>query len=157
MHLGGVLVDAGGDMAARGRRIDDGAWPIGISDPRTGDADENALLDIILIHDCGVATSGRDYRRWQHHGRAQHHIIDPHTGQPADTDVLSATVIAADAAAAETAAKQVLLLGSDAGLCWIDAQPGAAALLVTNDGAIRTSAAFDRYTERIEAPAIDAA
>lgn len=147
-HLGGVLVDAGGDIVARGRRIDGTPWPIGITDPRSSDAQEIDLPSVLLIYAGGVVTSGRDHRCWKHRGRAQHHIIDPRTGLPAATDVISATVVAADAVTAEIIAKDLLLLGCDAGLRWIESQTAAAALLVTNDGVVHSSSRFSSYMWR---------
>lgn len=135
--FGGVLVDAGGDIAVRGRRSDGSPWPIGITDPRSA-ADDVDLPTVLLVESGGVATSGRDFRRWRSHGRTQHHIIDPLTGRPADTDVLAATVVAANTAAAETIAKHLLLLGGEAGLRWLRSQTEASALLVMDDDAVHT-------------------
>lgn len=137
-HLGGVLVDAGGDLAVRGRRPDGSPWPIGVTDPR-GDAEADIDLPTVLLVDAGgVATSGRDYRRWHSHGHARHHIIDSRTGLPAVTDVLSATVIAADAASAEIMAKHLLLLGCEAGMLWMQSRIDASALIVCDDGSVHT-------------------
>jgi thiamine biosynthesis lipoprotein len=149
-----VLVDAGGDIAARGRRHLDEPWPIAVTDPRAADGHEIDLPTLVLLSAGGIATSGRDHRRWRRHGRTQHHIIDPSTGRPTDTDVLTATVIAADAVAAEIMAKHLVLLGCDDGLRWIDAQPDAAALIVTDDGALHFSSRFDRYSWHAEATSI---
>jgi len=79
-------------------------------------------------------------------GRAAHHIIDPRTGGPAETDVLSATVLGPNAAAAEVAAKTVLILGGQAGLQWLDARPHLAGLLVLEDGRTLPSQNFPNYT-----------
>jgi thiamine biosynthesis lipoprotein ApbE len=83
----------------------------------------------------GVATSGRDYRHWQKNGTPQHHIINPRTARPAETDVLSATVLAPSARQAEVAAKVALILGSRAGLAWIGGGV-CPALVVARVGAI---------------------
>jgi thiamine biosynthesis lipoprotein len=91
---GPCLVNAGGDIAVRG-----GAWPIGVED-----------VTIELSHG-GLATSGRDRRRWRRGGREQHHLIDPRTGAPAQTELLRVTVVAHDAVEAEVQAKSVFLGG----------------------------------------------
>ncbi len=131
-HHGPALVDVGGDIAISGPRRDGTAWPIGVQDPRGG-AQPLALL---VIASGGVATSGRDYRRWRQGTAERHHIIDPRTGMPAETDLLSVTVVAARVADAEIAAKAALILGSDAGLAWLNARPWLAGLLVRADGAV---------------------
>jgi thiamine biosynthesis lipoprotein len=63
----------------------------------------------------GVATSGTTARRWA----TGHHLIDPRTGTPADTDVAEASVVAADAATAEALSKAAVLLGSKAAPPWL--------------------------------------
>ncbi len=138
---GPALVDAGGDIAVSGPRADGSPWPIGIANP----FDPDAQLDMILIGHGGVATSGRDYRRWRKHGDWQHHIIDPHTGRPATTDLVSVTVIAPSVREAEVAAKAAFILGSRDGLAWIDEQPALAALLVGENGRLLRSRQFARY------------
>jgi thiamine biosynthesis lipoprotein len=65
-----------------------------------------------------------------------HHLIDPRTGRPADTPILSATVVAGTATEAEAGAKAVLLLGED-GLSWAADQAWIeAALAVWHDGSV---------------------
>jgi FAD:protein FMN transferase len=129
-HLGPALVDAGGDIAISGLQNDGQAWPIGIDDPFT----TGAHFETLKLARCGVATSGKDYHRWLKDGIWHHHIIDPRTGLPADTDVLSATVVAPTVMEAEAAAKAVLILGSQAGLDWLDADSGLAGVLVLENG-----------------------
>ena len=91
---GPCLVNAGGDIAVRG-----GAWPVGV---------EDVTLELTRG---GLATSGRDRRRWLRGGREQHHLIDPRTGAPASTPFLRVTVVAEDAVEAEVQAKNVFLGG----------------------------------------------
>jgi FAD:protein FMN transferase len=129
---GPALVDAGGDIAVS-HSLDNGqAWPIELDvlNQHTG----GDVLPLLMVSKGGVATSGRDYRHWQCDGKNQHHIIDPRTGCPADTDVLTATVIAPSTREAEVAAKVALILGSRNGLEWIDARPTLAGILVLEDG-----------------------
>jgi thiamine biosynthesis lipoprotein len=128
---GPALVDAGGDVAVSGPLANGQGWPIGVADPGS---DVGGLLETIALRRGGVATSGRDYRRWQRDGEWQHHILDPRTGRPAETDVVSATVIAPSAQLAETAAKTALILGSREGLAWLDRRPTLSGLLVLEDG-----------------------
>jgi thiamine biosynthesis lipoprotein len=134
-HLGAVLVDAGGDIAISASQPEGQPWPIGVLDP-LNDAED---LDMLAVHQGGVATSGRDFRHWMKNGVPQHHIIDPRSGQPAETDLLSATVVAPNVMAAETAAKTVMILGSHLGLDWLEAQDGLAGLVVLEDGTVMYS------------------
>ena len=89
-QLAPALVSAGGDVSVSGPQASGSPWPIGVDDPRL----PGEQIELLALHSGGVATSGRDYRRWQRHGVWKHHILDPRTSQPADTDILSTTVIA---------------------------------------------------------------
>ena len=140
MH-GPALIDAGGDIAISGPPSDGGRWPIGVADP----SEPERNLELLLIAQGAVATSGRDYRRWQRNGIWQHHIIDPRTGQPAETDIITATVIAPTAVQAEVAAKRVFISGGRAGLDWLEGQSTLAGLLVLEGGYILHSRRLEDY------------
>jgi len=118
---GPCLVDAGGDLATRG-----GSWPVGVETA-------GARLTLELSGGAGLATSGRDRRRWRRAGRELHHLIDPRTGSPAESDVLRVTVVARDAVAAEVAATALFLAGAEAAAAEADAK-GIPAVVVTDDG-----------------------
>lgn len=92
----GGIVDLGGDIAASGSPPDHGPWRIAIADPRiTG-----ATLGVLRLEQGGVATSGRNARRFGPSG-SLHHLIDPGTGAPASRGPLAVTVVAPDPADAE--------------------------------------------------------
>ena len=138
-----VMVDAGGDLAITGARANGEPWPIAVLDPLQPAND----LALLMIERGGVATSGRDYRRWERNGKAQHHIIDPRTGAPAETDVLSATVIAPTTPQAEVAAKVAFILGSRAGSAWLRARRYAG-LLVLENGRTAHTPEFENFLWR---------
>jgi thiamine biosynthesis lipoprotein len=137
---GAALVDAGGDVAVSGLQASGQPWLVGIDDPRH----EVESLCTLRLGRCGIATSGRDRRRWQQDGRWKHHIIDPRTGEPAETDVLTATIVAPTVIEAEMAAKVVLIQGSREGLSWLERRSGYAGLVVTEAGAVIASSAFNK-------------
>jgi FAD:protein FMN transferase len=95
---GPALVNAGGDIAAAGR-----VWPIAVE---AGSSKITLGLD-----DGGIATSGRDRRTWVRNGEVAHHLIDPATGLPAESDVVTVTVAAGSASEAEVLAKMLFLAG----------------------------------------------
>jgi thiamine biosynthesis lipoprotein len=127
---GPTLVSAGGDISVSGPLINGDPWSIGIEDPfRPGYYLETVYLDF-----GGVATSGKDYRNWTNNGKHQHHIIDPSTGLPAETDILTATVIAPTVMRAEAMAKAVLISGSKAGISLLESDDSLAGLVVLENG-----------------------
>ena len=127
---GPTLVSVGGDMAISGLRADGSGWPIGIADP----VHPQQSVETLYLIGGGVATSGQDYRTWTQGTKRQHHIIDPRTGMPAATDLLTVTAIAPTAVEAEAIAKAVFIQGSEAGLAWLAERPQYAALLQCLDG-----------------------
>ncbi len=138
---GPALVDAAGDIAISGPRGDGSPWQIGVADPfHSGEE-----IEVLFLNKCGVATSGKDRRRWFQDGVLKHHIINPLTNQPAETDVLTVTVVAPDVMQAEAAAKAVFIQGSGPGLEWIESHPEFAALFILNDGQMVYSQTMEDY------------
>jgi thiamine biosynthesis lipoprotein len=122
-HHGPALVDAGGDVAVTAPRHDSPGWPIAV---------EAAAREWVIARG-GVATCGRDYRRWTQGTAEHHHIIDPRTGEPAVTDLLTATVAAPTLLEADVSARAALILGSEAGAAWLAARPHLTWLLARED------------------------
>jgi len=131
-----AVVDADGDIAIR---LGPGeSWWIGIADAEDPELD---LATLRLTGEpsgepaCfGVATSGRSVHRWSRDGVPGHHLIDPRTGRPAETDVVQATVISGSARHAEAFAKAAVILGSAAALVALDRAPVDGAVLLTDRG-----------------------
>ena len=134
--FGPALVSAGGDMA-----IGAGEWPVTVNDP----FHPGEIIATLRLQHCGLATSGTERRRWRQGHTWHHHIIDPRTGRPAQSDVLTATAIAPNALLAEMAAKIGLILGSTAGLQWFNAHPGFHTLMVLESGEVLFSADMPQF------------
>lgn len=112
---GPALVDAGGDIRAVGAPGGQ-PWPVAVQDP----FDEARDRAVLALAGGAVATSSIGRRRWQRNGQPMHHLIDPRTGQPSDSDLHTVTVLADTAEEAEVAAKTVLMLGTEAGAAWLE-------------------------------------
>jgi thiamine biosynthesis lipoprotein len=131
-EVGPCIVSAGGDIVAKGNPAPGEGWQVGVEDPlRPG-----SHIITLEVTDCGVATSGVDYRRWTKNSAPQHHIIDPRTGRPADTDLLSVSVLAPDVLTAEQDALATMVLGLRDGLDFLEAQPGVEGVLACADGRV---------------------
>lgn len=125
-----VLIDAGGDITAGFAPAGWPGWPVGLTAPWHGVDDQKNLCSIWLTQ-ATLATSGIDYRRWTHNGRVVHHILDPRTGLEAQTNLLTATVLAPDASQAEAWATATMVAGCTAGFNQL-AEQNLAALLIDN-------------------------
>lgn len=143
-HLGSALMNCGGDIFMSGPLVNGSPWEIGIHRPF--DRSSGYIGMLYLHRSCGVATSSTDRRRWMQGDALRHHIIDPHSGMPAESDVISATIIAPTAVEAETAAKSALIRGSTDAMAWIE-KKGLDGLLMLEDGSILYSQKMDEYLQ----------
>ncbi len=130
--FGSFALDAGGDLYAGGSQPDGSPWTVGIENP----FDPGSDLAVLAVADEAVATSSIGRRRWWKDGQERHHLIDPRTGQPARSGVVSATVVAPSVARAELLAKTALLLGPEEGARYLGGQPDAEGVLVLADGRV---------------------
>ena len=135
----GICVNIGGDVRVIGDAPGDDSWTIAIEHPWSTDA-----LTIVAVADGAVATSTTLRRAWRVGGEARHHLIDPYTGLPSDTDVNLASVVAAQGWMAETFAKATLLRGRAHAFDLVDAL-AAQALIVDDDGRVETTAGFHAF------------
>lgn len=104
-HLGdNALVNLCGDLFARGGGETGEGWPVGFGEKT------------LLLKDMGAATSGTTKRAWA----GGHHLIDPRTRRPAQTDLSEVSVLATTAADAEIYAKVALIKGSAEAANWLE-------------------------------------
>lgn len=128
-RIRGGLVDLGGDIAVRGDAPEGGRWRIAVADSRR----PGETLAILALAAGGVATSGRDARRFGP-GRSLHHLIDPETGEPALAGPLTVTVVAPDAALAEAAATTLAIASLTEAEAFVAMRPELSALYVPHSG-----------------------
>ncbi len=137
-----AAVDAAGDIVVWGTPQDDDAWPIDI-EPLAGYAPPAMLA---LTPTTAIATSGRDQRQWRRaNGSLAHHIIDPCTGAPSQSDVVRASVIEPTLVAADVTARTFVILGHHAGLNWLAQHPTYAALLHLENGQTVATPSWDLH------------
>ena len=146
-HFGSVLMNCGGDIFMSGPLLNGNPWEIGLHRPF--DRSNGYIGMMYFRQSCGVATSSTDRRRWMQGDQMRHHIIDPYTGQPAESDVVSATIVAPTAVEAETAAKSVLIRGSEEGLAWLESHPDLAGLIILESGNILYSKRIKKYLQGV--------
>lgn len=135
------LVDVGGEIMARGGKPNGENWIIGIEKPSENyDSERNVQLKITL-KDKGIVTSG-NYRKYiEKDGVRYSHSIDPKTGYPVPQNLLSATVIADNAAWADCLASICMIVGKDKALQMLEdnADIEGYLIFVDEDGTIKTT------------------
>jgi len=105
MGINNAIVNAGGDLRAIGSH-GDRSWRIGIRNPRG----EGVLASVDALPDESIFTSGDYERYYDYQGKRYHHIIDPHSGYPAQ-GVTSVTVFDNHADHADAAATAIFVAG----------------------------------------------
>lgn len=131
-----LLLEAGGDLVARGRDPEGQAWRIGVEDP----VGVGEPLAVIEVTDQAVATSSTRVHRWTVDRRVVHHLLDPRTGEPATLGLQAVTVAGPDPAWAEVWSKALFIGGRDL-IAQRARARGLAAWWVTDDGTLEMTAA----------------
>lgn len=125
-----VQVELGGDVRLHGRRWSGGDWPVRVVDP----VDRRRQVATIDVSHGAVATSSAA-STWTVDGRAAHHLIDPATGAPAQTDLASVSVVASELWWAEVVAKVAVMAGASGARELLD-RCGLSGVLVHADGSV---------------------
>jgi thiamine biosynthesis lipoprotein len=120
----------GGNVVALGTKPDGSAWRIGIQHPRL----EDRLIGAVSVVDRSVVTSG-DYQRCftDKKGVRHHHILDPLTGYPSRSGLISVTIVSEDPLAADALSTAVFIAGLEKGLELMSRYPHTDAIFVDED------------------------
>lgn len=109
--INSCLINAGGDIYCLGRKARQ-LWRIGLQHPR----EPYEFIKYLELEDKAVATSADYEQYFILDNRRFSHIINPKTGYPAETDVISVTVISPDSLSADALATAIFVLGKRKGL-----------------------------------------
>jgi thiamine biosynthesis lipoprotein len=135
------LVEVGGEVYAAGHRLDGKPWRVGINRPDRA-AGFSEVFRVVALSDKGFATSG-DYRNYfEAGGRTYSHILDPRTGHPIQSGVVSASVMADTCTLADGLATALMVMGPEAGLALVETLPNVEALIIVHpaDGSLEEHA-----------------
>ncbi len=130
----GAAVSLGGNVYVCGQKPDGTGWSVAVQDPKNTDSYAMTLE----LTDTFAVTSG-GYQRFftGEDGTVYQHILDPRTGRPAETDLLSVTVIAQNGTMADAYSTALYVMGEQ-GACDFWRQSAAAfdLVLITADGRV---------------------
>jgi FAD:protein FMN transferase len=140
------LVDIGGEARAKGEKAPGQPWRIGINTP----SESAGLTDIqvaLPLNDRAIATSGNYRNFYEAGGQKYSHTINPETGFPERSNLLSASIFAPDCATADAYATTCMVLGLEAGFSLIKGMPGLEGYFIYGDadGSLRV-----KYTPGLE-------
>ncbi len=138
-----ALVNLGGNVHALGTKPDGTDWTVGIADPFS----PNELLGTLKINGCAVVTSG-GYQRYftDDAGNVYIHILDPSTGRPAGSGLVSVTVIGEDGLLCDALSTALFVMGLERAEEYRRTNGGFEMILVSSEGRIfLTEGIADRF------------
>lgn len=144
-------IELGGNICVIGDRPDGSPWRIGVQDP-ADPLSADAFVGILRLTDAYTVTSGGYQRYFEEGGKTYHHIIDPATGYPAESGLVSVTVetAAAEGAGAmcDALSTALFVMGEEKALeYWRSSGYDFELILVTEDGRVLvTEGLADRFT-----------
>lgn len=128
-------VSIGGTIVVIGKKPDGSDFRFGVRDPEGAAQD---IIGTVRLPGRTIATSGGYERYFERDGTRYHHILDPETGLPAESDLLSATVIAECGARADYLSTFLFIAGLENALPYLE-DDSIGVILVTRDGTVYSS------------------
>lgn len=132
------IVELGGELRVKGRKPDGTLWRIGIERPADRDGRDIVINDVIELTHGAITTAG-GYRRFLQDGdRKITHHIDPKTGYPFNTAIISATIYAKDAMTADGYDNVIMAMDAEGAIAFANNRDDLEVFLVykTKSGAI---------------------
>ena len=124
-----ALISLGGNVQAVGRKPDGSLWNVAVADPE----DPNNFACSLAIENKAVVTSGGYQRNLVCNGVEYHHILDPRTGFPANTGLLSVTVVGDCGMVCDGLSTALYVMGLEQGLSYWRRYGGFEAIFITKD------------------------
>lgn len=131
-----AVIDIGGTISAVGVRPDGKRWNIGIRDPRIR---QGQPIISAPIENRSISTSGSYERYFEQDGIRYHHIIDPATGYPVQSNMIAVSVFADSATDADALSTACFVLGYKKAVKLLDELPNTEALFIFDDNSVRTT------------------
>ena len=126
-----ALVNLGGNVQTLGRKPDGSFWKVAVQDPGS-----DGYLGVLSIENEAVVTSGGYERYFEEDGKTYWHIIDPATGYPAESGLLSVTIVGNQGVICDALSTALFVMGREkAEAFWLDNEDLAFDfILATDDG-----------------------
>ena len=136
-HAG--IISLGGNVYSVGQKPDGSKFSVGITDPEA----TYQSVGVIYTGDCTVVTSGTYERGFDFGGVRYHHILDPKTGWPAQSDLISTTIVMDSSMTADALATACIVIGSEEALALAN-RLGLDAMFIMQDGNVLFTNGFEK-------------
>jgi len=129
-NVSSAIISLGGNLYFLGGKPDGSDFQAGIQLPY---ASRSTTIGGLPVQDCSIVTSGVYERCFTLEDVFYHHILDPETGFPAETELTAVTIISASSLEADALSTASFLLGPQRGMELIESLDGVEAIFITED------------------------
>lgn len=126
-----ALISLGGNVQALGTKPDGSLWQVAVQDP-TG----SGYAGVLSVADKAVVTSGGYQRYFEQDGHVYWHIIDPADGRPAESGLVSVTIVADSGIQADGLSTALFVMGAAGAAEYWQARGGFDFILIHENGAV---------------------
>ncbi|HCU08577.1 MAG TPA: thiamine biosynthesis protein ApbE [Clostridiales bacterium] len=145
-----ALINFGGNVVVLGAKEDGAPWVIGVEKPFSAEEEGDLVRELsgeIVVTHGSVVTSGIYERKFTENGQLYYHILDPETGYPRETDLISVTVIGPASTDCDALSTICLMLGLEEGQALIEGMEPYEAVFIPKVGgiAVTDGARFTSY------------
>ncbi len=140
-NIKSALIDLGGNIFALGSKNHGTPWKVGIQNPFKPRGEH---IGILSVKNKSVVTSGNYERYFIKDGQRFHHIIDPKTGYPSQSKIISATIISDNSIDGDGLSTGVYILGIEKAMGIIEAIDGIDAIFITEDKKVYKTSGIDK-------------
>ncbi len=145
-HQVSGYLSIGGNMMVLGKKPSGEDFRFGVRDPKGG---VNDFMAVVTLDGMTMATTGTYERHFEEGGVRYHHVLDPFTGYPAQSDLISVTVISKDGALADYLSTAVFMEGS-AGLEGHLSAEGYYVIAIDQNNRVYTSKGYRDHITPVE-------
>ena len=111
--VSGAVIAVGGSILLYGSKADGSDWNVAVQNPRGQDGEAMGVLS--LSGTTNVSTSGDYEKYFMQDGKRYHHILDPSTGYPADSGLISVTIVSDSGLLSDGLSTACFVLGKEKG------------------------------------------
>lgn len=139
-----AFINLGGNVSVLGSKPDGTSWEVGIQNPRGADGE---YIGILKLKDKTVVTSGDYEKFFEKDGVRYHHILDPKTGYPGNSDLISSTIVTEKSIEADALSTATFVLGLEKSKVLLKKLNGVEAIFITKDKKIHITEGLKQYFE----------
>ena len=143
-EVSGAVIAVGGSILLYGSKADGSDWNVAVQNPRGQDGEAMGVLS--LSGTTNVSTSGDYEKYFMQDGKRYHHILDPSTGYPADSGLISVTIVSDSGLLSDGLSTACFVLGKEKGEKLLEPYGAEGVFIDQNKKVTVTKGLKDKFT-----------